>query len=44
MTDYRQLLACFDAEFAQADPLVMNLLVAKSIPSRGITESRVRGG
>ena len=33
MTDYRQLLACSDTELAQVDPLVMNLLVAKSIPS-----------
>ncbi len=33
MTDYRQLLTCSDAEFARVDPLVMNLLVAKSIPS-----------
>ena len=33
MTDYRQLLACSDAELARVDPLVMNLLVAKSIPS-----------
>ncbi|AGA28339.1 transglutaminase family protein [Singulisphaera acidiphila] len=32
MTDYRQLLACSDAELARIDPLVMNLLVAKSIP------------
>ena len=33
MTDYRQLLACSEAELAQVDPLVMNLLVAESIPS-----------
>jgi Transglutaminase-like superfamily len=33
VTDYRQLLACSDAELARTDPLVMNLLVAKSIPS-----------
>lgn len=33
MTDYRQLLACSDGELARVDPLVMNLLVAKSIPS-----------
>ncbi len=33
VADYRQLLACIDAELAQVDPLVMNLLVAKSIPS-----------
>lgn len=33
VTDYRELLAYSDADFAQADPLVMNLLVAKSIPS-----------
>jgi hypothetical protein len=33
MIDYRQLLACSDDEFARVDPLVMNLLVAKSIPS-----------
>ena len=33
MTDYRQLLACSDDELARVDPLVMNLLVAKSIPS-----------
>ena len=33
MTDYRQLLACSDVELARVDPLVMNLLVAKSIPS-----------
>ena len=33
MTDYRQLLACSDEELARVDPLVMNLLVAKSIPS-----------
>ncbi len=33
MTDYRQLLACSGAELARVDPLVMNLLVAKSIPS-----------
>ncbi len=32
MTDYRQLLACSDAELARVDPLVMNLLVARSIP------------
>jgi len=33
VTDYRQLLACSDAELARVDPLIMNLLVAKSIPS-----------
>jgi hypothetical protein len=33
VTDYRQLLACSDAELARVDPLVMNLLVAKSILS-----------
>ena len=33
MNDYRQLLACSDAELARVDPLVMNLLVARSIPS-----------
>lgn len=33
MTDYRQLLACSDPELSRADPLVMNLLVAKSVPS-----------
>jgi hypothetical protein len=33
MIDYRQLLACSDAELATVDPLVINLLVAKSIPS-----------
>lgn len=33
MTDYRQLLACSGAELGRVDPLVMNLLVAKSIPS-----------
>jgi hypothetical protein len=33
VTDYRELLACSDAELARVDPLVMNLLVAKSIPS-----------
>jgi hypothetical protein len=32
VTDYRQLLACSDAELGQVDPLVMNLLVAKRIP------------
>jgi hypothetical protein len=32
MTDYRELLASTDEGFAEADPLVMNLLVAKSIP------------
>ena len=32
MTDYRQLLAYADADLARVDPLVMNLLVAKSIP------------
>jgi hypothetical protein len=31
--DYRQLLARSDAELASVDPLVMNLLVARSIPS-----------
>jgi hypothetical protein len=29
MTDYRQLLACSDAELARVDPLVMNLLVSR---------------
>ena len=33
MDDYRQLLARSDAELAPVDPLVMNLLVARSIPS-----------
>jgi hypothetical protein len=33
VTDYRQLLVCSDAELARVDPLVMNLLVASSIPS-----------
>jgi hypothetical protein len=33
MTDYRQLLACSNAELARVDPLVLNLLVARSIPS-----------
>jgi len=33
VTDYLQLLGCSDAELAHVDPLVMNLLVAKSIPS-----------
>jgi hypothetical protein len=33
VADYRQLLACSDAELARVDPLVMNLLVARSIPS-----------
>jgi hypothetical protein len=33
MADYRQLFTCSDAELARVDPLVMNLLVAKSIPS-----------
>lgn len=33
MTDYRQMLACSDEELGRVDPLVMNLLVAKSIPS-----------
>ncbi len=32
MTDYRQLLAYADKDLAQVDPLVINLLVAKSIP------------
>jgi hypothetical protein len=31
--DYRQLLARSDSELARVDPLVMNLLVARSIPS-----------
>src|SRR4051812_42225418 len=31
MTDYRQLLALPDEELAQVDPLVLNLLVARSI-------------
>jgi hypothetical protein len=33
VSNYRRLLACSDAELAQVDPLLMNLLVAKSIPS-----------
>jgi hypothetical protein len=33
VTDYRQLLGCSDVEFTRADPLEMNLLVARSIPS-----------
>ena len=33
MTDYRQFLALSDPELAKVDPLVMNLLVAKSVPS-----------
>ncbi len=33
MVTYRHLLAFADRDFAKADPLVMNLLVAKSIPS-----------
>jgi len=33
VTDYRRLLSCSDAELARVDPLVMNLLVAKSVPS-----------
>lgn len=33
MTDYRQLLPYSDEQLAQVDPLWMNLLVAKSIPS-----------
>jgi hypothetical protein len=33
LTDYRQLLPFSDEEFRRADPLVMNLLVARSIPS-----------
>jgi Transglutaminase-like superfamily len=33
VADYRQLLACSDAELARVDPLVMNLLVAQGIPS-----------
>jgi len=32
VTDYRQLLSCSDDELARGDPLVMNLLVAKSLP------------
>jgi hypothetical protein len=32
-TDYRQLLACSDAESHRVDPLVSNLLVARSIPA-----------
>jgi hypothetical protein len=34
VTDYRQLLGCSDAELGRVDPLVVNLLVAKSIPSQ----------
>ena len=33
MTDDRSLLACSGAGLVQVDPLMMNLLVAKSIPS-----------
>jgi hypothetical protein len=33
MKDYRAFLACSDDELAAVDPLVLNLLVAKSIPS-----------
>ena len=33
MTDYRELLSCSDEQLCRVDPLVMNLLVAKSIPS-----------
>ncbi len=33
MTDYGQMLVCAAEEFPRVDPLVMNLLVAKSIPS-----------
>lgn len=33
MTNYRRLIACSDVELARVDPLVMNLLVAQSIPS-----------
>jgi len=33
VTDYRQFLACSDSEWARVDPLVVNLLVAQSIPS-----------
>ncbi len=33
MTDYRQLLACAEEQLACTDPVQMNLLVAKSIPS-----------
>ncbi len=33
MTDYRALLTCSDEQLRRVDPLAMNLLVAKSIPS-----------
>jgi hypothetical protein len=33
VTDYRELLGYSDVELARVDPLVMNLLVARSIPS-----------
>jgi hypothetical protein len=33
VNNFRQLLACSDEELSRVDPLVMNLLVAKSIPS-----------
>ncbi len=32
MDDYRQLLCYSDERLAKVDPLVMNLLVARSIP------------
>lgn len=32
-TDYRQLLAYSDADFGVLDPVLSNLLVARSIPS-----------
>jgi hypothetical protein len=32
VNDYRQLLAYSDSEMARLDPLVMNLLVATSVP------------
>lgn len=33
MNTFEELLALTDEELAQVDPLVMNLLVARSIPS-----------
>src|SRR5207248_1662207 len=33
MTDYRQLLALSNEQLGRVDPLLMNLLVAKSIPA-----------
>jgi hypothetical protein len=33
VTDYRQWLAASQADWAGADPLLLNLLVARSIPS-----------